>query len=153
MKHLPLIASTLLLAGCASTRWSPPGSFPQDLWNSVTAIERGTDMVIHVHCHEDGAGPCPPEGAEATREGYRLEGRLAEASAASILVGPRSPGAEPTPVARANVARVFVEKPSSKLEGVLVGAAVGLAVCAMAGLYVDRDHGPFLFSGTAMFTP
>jgi hypothetical protein len=151
MKHLSFIVPTLLLAGCASTS-PPPGSFPRDPWNAVTAIERGADVVIHVQCREDGADPCPPEGAEATVAGYRLEGRLAEASAASILVGPSSPGTKPTLVARANVTRVFVEKSSSKRKGLLVGTAVGLTVCALACVYCEPDHGPLLFSGTALLT-
>lgn len=152
MRRVSFIVLAVILAGCASTIPPPPSSLPSDPWNTVTAIERGTEVVVHGRCPEDETDSCPPDDAVATAAGYRLEGSLAEASAASILVAPRSRDAQPIPVSRASVTRVFIEESNSNLKGILLGTVTGLAVCAVAGVYHEPDHGSLLLSGTAMLT-
>jgi hypothetical protein len=139
MRHFPLIVSALLLAGCTSTATHPPSLFASDPWNEVTAIEHGATVVIHIQCHGSADDACVPEGAEATRDGYRLEGELAEASAASILLDPSLSGMVLLPVRRADVARVFIEVERRRWLAPLIGAAIGTTICAVSGLYGESD--------------
>lgn len=147
MKRFLLVVLGLLLIGCVSTSVPPRVSPTADPWSRVVALERGTEVVVMIDCSDVMA--CGPI-ARATLEGDGVEGTAVEVNPASILVRPSIAGAAPIPIARDVVTKLFVVKPNSKQEGMLIGAGIGLGFCAFAGLYEEGID--IVFLGKLMFT-
>jgi len=147
MSRTWLLAPTLFLVACASTTVPPPVPANRDPWTRVTALERGARVVVMVDCEAPAA--CQGLGRSLI-DGERVEGALSEVAAASVLVRPDARGASPVPVARDIIEQLFLVKPGSHQEGVLIGSAIGFAFCAIAGLYDERAD--LVFAGMAMYT-
>jgi hypothetical protein len=111
------------------------------------ALERGTRVVVMVDC---GAPASCDDLGRSLIDGERVEGALSEVAAASVLVRPEVRGAGPVPVPRAIIDELFLVKAGSHQEGMLIGGAIGLAFCAIVGLYDERAD--LVFAGYAMYT-
>lgn len=148
MKRFSLVVTASLLAGCASAASPPPLPNADDPWTAVSALERGSNVVVVIDCFENRPPPCDLELSGVGGERSRLEGRLVEASASSVLLDVKSADGPPAPIARVDVTRIFVEEDETSHLGTLIGAAIGTGFCAFAGLYGEED---FVFSAKLMF--
>lgn len=145
----PVMLALLVLGGCASASTGPPTAASEP-WGAVMELDRGTEVIVVVALR-DRIDSAIPEGATPVDGGYRLVGALAEASAGGILVRPESSVAAPSAVPRPAIARLFVREQPPITRGVaaLIGAGLGIGLCAAAGLYGEED---ITFSGEAFFT-
>jgi len=99
------------------------------------ALRRGASVVVMIDCTDERL--CEPI-AGSMIDGERVEGALSEVSADSLLVRSEVPKAALVPLHRDMVERLFMVKPASRQKGVLIGSAIGMAICTFAGLYGGR---------------
>ncbi|MGD8329880.1 MAG: hypothetical protein PVJ49_10625 [Acidobacteriota bacterium] len=100
------------------------------------ALQHGASVVVMIDCADERL--CEPI-ADSLIDGERVEGALSEVAADSLLVRSEVPKAALVPLHRDMVDQLFLVKPSSHQEGVLIGSAIGLAFCTAAGLYGEED--------------
>lgn len=150
MKRFLFVAAVLLFTGCVSSVSPRPQSPAVGPWSRVMRLDWRAEVSVTFDCPEEAGDAGLPPGVEAIQGGCRIGGNLLQATSASILVRPKTPPDAPVAeIARSDVSRILGEQRRSRQIPILIGAAIGTAFCAFAGLYGEGD---IVFSGKVFFT-